>query len=113
MSSSIVLNWFTQLFYRTAQQEISNFTVSNNGDRNKILATVFKVVDNYTERYPDRWIYITGSTKERTRLYRMAIGINLDELSKTFEIYAISNGELVLFTKNMEISAFIIKRKNS
>ena len=92
--------------------ETNDFKVSNNGDRNKILATIFKAVDIYTEKYPNRWIYITGSTKERTRLYRMAIGVNLDELSQIFDIYAFSNEEWVLFTKNMKIEAFLIKRKN-
>lgn len=92
--------------------ETNDFTVSNNGDRNKILATVFRVVGDYTERYPNRWVYILGSTKERTRLYRMAIGGNLDELSQMFDIYAYSNEEWSLFTKNMEIESFLIKRKN-
>lgn len=57
-------------------------------------------------------IYIIGSTKERTRLYRMAIGVNLEELSQIFDIYAFTNEEWALFTKNMEIEAFLIKRKN-
>lgn len=92
--------------------EINDFSVSNNGDRNKILATVVKVVVDYTKLYPTRWILISGSTKGRTRLYRMVAGINLEELSETFDIYAFVNEELVLFSKNMEINAFVIKRKN-
>src|ERR1700712_3575512 len=56
---------------------ISDTSVSNNGDRNKILATVAYVVNLYLERYPERLIYFRGSTPERTRLYRMAIGLNL------------------------------------
>lgn len=86
--------------------DTNDFTVSNNGDRNKILATIFKVVDEYTERYPNRWIYIIGSTIERTRLYRMAIGVNIEELSQIFDIYALTNEEWILFTKNMETEAF-------
>lgn len=94
--------------------DIDDCRVSNNGDRNKILATVFKVVEDYTIRYPERWIYFKGSTKERTRLYRIAVGLNLEELSRIFEIYAFTDEqeELKLFTKNMEISSFVIKRKN-
>lgn len=91
---------------------IDDLRISDNGDRNKILATVVKVVDNYTQKYPHRWIIFSGSTKERTRLYRIAIGINLEELSMKFEIYALVQEDLKPFTKNMEISAFVIKRKN-
>ena len=70
--------------------DIDDHRVSDNGDRNKILATVVYVIDLYTIKYPGRWIFFKGSTKERTRLYRMAISINLEELSEKFEIYAIT-----------------------
>jgi hypothetical protein len=88
-------------------------TVSDNGDRNKLLATIANVVDQYTCKYPERLIYFRGSTDERTRLYRMAVGINLEELSEKFEIYGEVDNEddFVLFRKNMRISAFLIKRK--
>ena len=86
--------------------------ISDNGDRNKILATVFNVVDLYTKKYPERWISFRGSTKERTRLYRIAVGLNLEELAMIFEIYAFVEAELKPFCKNMEINAFVIKRKS-
>ena len=92
---------------------IDDQNVSDNGDRNKILATIAKVVDQYTRKYPERHIYFRGSTKGRTRLYRMAVGLNLEELSGIFDIYGeVDNeDELVLFCKDMEINAFLIKRK--
>jgi hypothetical protein len=91
--------------------EIDDYKISDNGDRNKILATIVYVVGLYTEKYPERWILFRGSTKERTRLYRMAVGINLEELSEKFDIYAYAQEEIVPFVKNMEINAFVIKRK--
>lgn len=93
--------------------KIDDISVSDNGDRNKILATLAKVIDQYTRKYPERLIYFRGSSKARTRLYRMAIALNLDELSETFEIYmeVDSAGEFVPFRKDMEINAFLIKRK--
>jgi hypothetical protein len=93
--------------------DIDDTAVSDNGDRNKILATLAKVIDQYTRKYPERRIYFRGSTKERTRLYRIAIGLNLEDLSETFEIYGEVDNEdgFVSFRKNMEINAFLIKRK--
>jgi hypothetical protein len=91
--------------------EIDDYCISDNGDRNKILATIADVVKAYTEKYPDRLIFFRGSTNERTRLYRMAVGLNLKELSRQFEIYAYVNEEIVPFEKNLEITAFLIKRK--
>lgn len=94
--------------------EVDYHSVSDNGDRNKILATLAKAVELYTLKYPERWIYFAGSTKERTRLYRMAIGLNLEWLSEIFEIYAVTddNTTVIPFQKNMKITAFLIKRKN-
>jgi hypothetical protein len=68
-------------------------------------------VEAYTKKYPDRWIIFRGSTTERTRLYRMAVGLYLEELSTKFEIYAFVNENVVPFVKNLKINAFLIKRK--
>jgi hypothetical protein len=97
----------------TENGEIDDLSITDNGDRNKILATVAAAVDIYTKRHQDRMIYFIGSTKQRTRLYRMAVGLNLDELSRTYDIYAEPEKgfEFKPFHKNMEINAFLIKRK--
>jgi hypothetical protein len=58
----------------------------NNKDRDKILATVVMVLKIFFDKYPNKWVFFTGSTPERTRLYRMAITLNLEELSSDFEI---------------------------
>jgi hypothetical protein len=93
--------------------ELDDLTISNNGDRNKILATILKVVDTYTKRFPERWVYFRGSTENRTRLYRMAISLHLEELAEMFEILADLNGDWVFirFQKGLNVKAFLIKRK--
>lgn len=75
------------------------------------LATVVFAVDIYLTRYPDRWIYIRGSTRQRTRLYRMAVGMNLEELSQKFEIYAEQPDKILPFQKDIEINALLVKKK--
>jgi hypothetical protein len=93
--------------------DIDDLTVSNNGDRNKILATILNIVDRYTNRFPERYVIFTGSTEQRTRLYRMAISVHLEELSEVFEIYADISGDLkfVWFRKGLIARAFLVKRK--
>jgi hypothetical protein len=93
--------------------EINDYAVTDNGDRNKVLATVAFIVEAYTKKFPDRWIIFRGSTEERTRLYRMAVGLHLDELSSLYEIWAYKDERLVPFTKNLKIKAFLIRRKFS
>ncbi|WP_439330555.1 DUF6934 family protein [Niastella populi] len=92
---------------------LDDLSISNNGDRNKILATIVNVVDRYTNRFPERYIFFAGSTEHRTRLYRMAISLHLEELSETFDILADLNGnwEFVPFHKELNVKAFLVKRK--
>jgi hypothetical protein len=93
--------------------DLDDLTISNNGDRNKILATILKVVERYTNRFPERYVIFKGSTEHRTRLYRMAISLHLEELSEIFEIYADVSGDLrfVWFRKGLIVKVFLIKRK--
>ena len=53
--------------------DIDDKVISNNGDSEKVLATVAATLYAFTDKYPNAWIYATGSTKSRTRLYRMGI----------------------------------------
>jgi hypothetical protein len=92
--------------------EINDYSVSDNGDRNKILATVAKIVEDYTRKFPDRWIIFRGSTDERTRLYRMGIGLNFEELSAKFVIYDYDGENVIPFVKGLKINTFLVKRKN-
>jgi len=54
--------------------DIDDLVISNNGDSEKVLTTVVATIFAFTDKHPDAWIYATGSTKARTRLYRMGIG---------------------------------------
>lgn len=94
---------------------VDDNTINNNSDRNKILATVATTVYEFTSRYPDKTVFFCGSTPHRTRLYRMAITLNLLELKKDFRIYGILKGidtyEKVPFKKGVDYFGFIIERK--
>jgi hypothetical protein len=96
----------------TTDGDVDVYKRSNNGDRGRILATIAKAVKRYTEGYPDRWVHFTGSTDERTRLYRIAIGLHLDELSVSFDICTKKNGELIPFQKDMNADDFFVRRKD-
>ena len=87
----------------------------NNNDRNKILATVAFAVRVFFDHYPDKCVYFTGSTRERTRLYRMAITHNIEELSVDFEIAGTFTAEhrynTIPFEKGVNFFAFLVRRK--
>ncbi len=63
--------------------------VTNNGDREKVLATVALTVMKFFEAYPEKWIFMTGSTEVRTRLYSIAITKNLNELESSLNLFGL------------------------
>ena len=91
--------------------EIDDKVVSNNGDSEKVLSTIISAVYAFTDREGEAWVYATGSTLARTRLYRMGIAKYLDEVRQDFSIYGLLNGEWEDFEKDFDYTAFLARRK--
>jgi hypothetical protein len=91
--------------------EIDDNVVSNNGDSEKILATIVSSVYAFTDKENEAWVYATGSTPSRTRLYRMGITKYLEEVQQDFEIYGLLLGEWQNFEKDIDYTAFVVRRK--
>ena len=91
--------------------DIDDKIVSNNGDSEQVLATVVSAVFAFTETYRETWVYATGSTKSRTRLYRMGISKYFDEVKMDFEVYGMLDGEWQEFEKGIDYTAFLVRRK--
>jgi hypothetical protein len=91
--------------------EIDDTTISNNGDSEKVLATVAKTVYFVTAMHPNYWIFATGSTPSRTRLYRMGISKYYNLILQDFELYGFCGDTWEEFILHKEYSAFLIKRK--
>ena len=90
--------------------DIDDKVITNNGDSQKVLATVAATVYAFTDRYPDSWIYATGSNIIRTRLYRMGITNNLLEIQKDFDVYGLKETQWEPFQKGITYDAFLVKR---
>lgn len=87
-------------------------SISDNGDTEKILATVVLTVFIFTNKYPNAFILAKGSTPARTRLYRRSIFKYLEEAKENFIIYGIlKNQETEEFIPNKEYEGFVIQRK--
>ncbi|MCP1382272.1 DUF6934 family protein [Runella salmonicolor] len=91
--------------------EISDLVVSDNGDSEKILATVAQSALVFSEKYPDALIYAEGSTPSRTRLYRIGLSRNFEKITETFMIWGLLDDEWYPFQKNTDYQAFVVKRK--
>ena len=91
--------------------DIDDNVISNNGDSEKVLATVVATLYAFSDKYKDALVFATGSTKSRTRLYRRGITKYLDEIQIDFEVYGEFEEEWDEFKKDIDYEAFLVKRK--
>ena len=84
---------------------------TNNGDRDKVLATVAFTALDFTDKFPRAKIFTEGSTPARTRLYQMGIGNNLEEICENFVIQGYKNKKWEHFQRGRNYEAFLIIRK--
>ena len=94
-----------------ATNDIDDMIVTNNGDSQKVLATVAATLLVFTTHNPDANIIAIGSTPARTRLYRIGITNNLQAIEKDFKIYGLKDNSWNKFVKGIEFDAFLVKRK--
>ncbi len=90
---------------------VNDKVVTNNNDTEKVLTTVASAVYAFTDRNPEAWVYATGSTPARTRLYRMSINKYFLELDIDFYIVGELGENWLEFEKNTNYEGFAIKRR--
>jgi hypothetical protein len=95
----------------TMEGEIDDLAVSDNGDMQKVLATIASIVVDFTYKNPDAMIVAAGSTPSRTRLYRMGIASHYGLLAADFQVFGFNAGKWEEFTKGKDYEAFYVKRK--
>lgn len=94
-----------------ATGKISDLIVSDNQDRNIVLATVAATVIAFSERYGNHFIYATGSSEARTRLYQISISMLWNEIEADFVVFGFKDNEWQEFQRNVNYEAFLVKRK--
>ncbi len=91
--------------------KIDDAIQTNNDDRDIVLATVASTIIDFTAKYGNVYVYATGSTLSRTRLYQMGIVKIWTEIQNDFEIYGLFRGEWHAFRHGTNFEAFLVKRK--
>lgn len=90
--------------------EISDTVVSNNGDGDKILATVATIIMDFTERFPGAAVLIEGTSASRTRRYQMGISKHWSDIKETLQVYGYKSGKWEPFQTGINYEKFIGRR---
>jgi hypothetical protein len=99
------------------QEDYSDEIRSNNGDTNKVLATVANTTKEFWSSYPDAVLYFKGSQPLgeqpiRTRLYQMGINRYFNEISEVADVYGLSEDGWQVFKADKNYTAFLISKKD-
>lgn len=90
---------------------IDDLAVSDNGDTEKVLATVVSALYAFFDKYPEAFVYAIGSTVARTRLYRMGITRFYTDMIQDFDLYGQIGDNFYVFEIGKEYKAFLAQRK--
>jgi hypothetical protein len=94
--------------------KINDLAVSNNGDSLKILNTIATILYVFTSENPKVKVFATGSTNVRTRLYRMGIAVNLEEIKKDFLVFGLKEDDTFeYFCVGEDYYGFLVTRKEN
>jgi hypothetical protein len=91
--------------------QLDDLAISDNGDTEKVLSTVVSAIYAFFERHRDVYIYASGSTKARTRLYRKGIAQYFDEMQNDFYLYGQIGDNFVEFEIGKDYDGFLAQRK--
>ena len=64
--------------------KLDDLVISNNGDSEKVLATVIAALYIFFDAHPRVFVYASGSSISKTRLYRMGITKYYKEMTNDF-----------------------------
>lgn len=93
--------------------EMNDLAVSDNGDTEKVLATVVDAVYIFFDEHPTAYVYASGSTNARTRLYQMGIIRFYQQLLLDFYLYGQAGADFFPFVPGKDYDGFLAQRKTS
>ena len=89
---------------------IDDTVVTNNGDRNTVLATVVSTVFVFLDTFPNRRVFFKGSTDVRTQLYQRIIRTNQKTVDDLFVFRGFVEQHWESFQDGADYEAFLIQR---
>ena len=92
-------------------QTVGDLTISNNADRDKVLATVASSVLDVIDHFGNVAIYAKGSTPARTRLYQMSLNANIKEIETIFDILGLTSSGWEQLQQGVNYTEFLVTRK--
>ena len=91
---------------------LDDTTVSDNGDMEKVLATVLQCVIVFLNDHPNAIVAFSGSSISRTRLYQIAIARELQQAIDRFNVWGLTQDTVEPFERNKSYEGFLVSLKS-
>ncbi|WP_119079735.1 DUF6934 family protein [Chitinophaga alhagiae] len=92
-------------------RKVDDSTVSNNGDRSKVLSTVASTIFAYMEKHGKLPVFAKGNCPSRTRLYQMSLNAHLAEEEEFFNVFGLLQDGWHPFRPGVNYQAFLVTKK--
>jgi hypothetical protein len=92
--------------------ELDDRSITNNGDREKVLATVAATVVDFLNSHPHAKVRAQGSTEVRTWLYQRKLNQYFEEVTENFSLWGRTAAGWEEFERNKDYQAFLIQPKS-
>ncbi|RTQ46091.1 hypothetical protein EJV47_23365 [Hymenobacter gummosus] len=96
-----------------ADGSLSYTSVRNNGDLERILATVAQTLPLFFAQYPTALVAFSGSTPSRTRLYQIVLAREVQAVSDDFVISGLRGSSLEPFVPNQAYDGFVVAMRTT
>lgn len=87
--------------------------MSNNQDIAKIMATIFRIVNDFIIKFPQNSIFIQANNEIKRRLYNRIVSNNLEEILQQYYVFGVLEDESIVTFSSTETAlynALIIKK---
>lgn len=91
--------------------ELDDQIVTDNRDRNKVLATVAATLPAFFEKYPQAEAIAVGNTESRKWLYRKSVERYLPDIERGYIVKGYFQKRWIPFSKDIPFEAILITRK--
>lgn len=90
--------------------DLRDDTETKNKDIITVMATVFKIIDDFLNKNPAFFVLFLGSDEKRHRLYRMILSKEMPKISNKFKVLGGIGDEFSSFEPNTDYDYYLIKK---
>lgn len=92
--------------------KIDDSVITNNFDVPKVMRTIAKIIFDFIEQHPDKFVIIKPVDEKRKRLYNRIFQRHYEDIEPIFELIGIIGYHIEPYSKEKSYDFFVLKLKS-